>query len=81
VELEHLTDLGRLERTAVEVDGLTAETAGAAAVRRGGMDDVAAELVGVRQAMTDLLDVMTRTRAPSPFERQTAAGGAAGAGV
>lgn len=64
VELKYLADLERLERTAVEVDGLTVETAREAAVGHGGIDGVAAELLGVRQAMTDLLDLMTRTRAP-----------------
>jgi hypothetical protein len=62
--LRHLSDLERLERTAAEIDGLTVETARSAAVDHGGMDGVAVELVGVRQAMTDLLDLMTRTRAP-----------------
>ncbi|GAB3358916.1 hypothetical protein [Modestobacter lapidis] len=64
VELRHLADLERLERSAAEIDGLTVETARSGPVGLGGMDGVEAQLIGVRQAMTDLLDLMTRTRAP-----------------
>jgi hypothetical protein len=62
VELKYLADLERLERTSVEVDRLTVETAQATLPGYGDMGDVAAELVAVRRAMTDLLDLMTRTR-------------------
>jgi hypothetical protein len=64
VELQHLTDLERLERSAADVDALTIETAHTSGRGDGGMGDVADEMAGVRQAMTELLDLMTRTRAP-----------------
>lgn len=64
VELRQLADLERLERSAVEIDGLTVETAYASGRGDGGIGDVAAEIAGVRAAMTDLVDLMTRTRAP-----------------
>ena len=64
VELRHLADLDRMERTAAEIDGLTVETAYASGRGDGGIGTVADEIAGVRQAMTELLDLMTRTRAP-----------------
>ena len=64
VELQHLADLERMERSAVEVDGLTVETAYPSGRGDGGLGDVAAEIAAVRRAMTDLVDLMTRTRAP-----------------
>jgi hypothetical protein len=64
VELQHLTDLERLERSAAEVDVLTVETAYGSGRGDGGLGDVAADIAAVRQAMTDLVDLMTRTRAP-----------------
>jgi hypothetical protein len=64
VELQHLTDLERMERSAAEVDVLTLETASGSGRGGGGLDSVADDIVAVRQAMTDLVDLMTRTRAP-----------------
>jgi hypothetical protein len=64
VELRQLADLERLERSAVEIDGLTVETAYTSFSGDGGLGGVAAEIAGVRAAMTDLVDLMTRTRAP-----------------
>ncbi|MGY1855872.1 hypothetical protein [Modestobacter sp. SYSU DS0290] len=64
VELQHLADLERLERSAVEVDGLTVETAVASGRGDGGLDQVADEIAAVRRAMTELVDLMTHTRAP-----------------
>jgi hypothetical protein len=63
-ELQHLAELERLERSATEIDGLTIETAYASGRGDGGLGGVAEEIAGVRTAMTDLLDLMTRTRAP-----------------
>lgn len=63
-ELQHLTDLERLERSAAEVDALTVETAYGSGRGDGGLGDVAADIAAVRAAMTDLVDLMTRTRAP-----------------
>jgi hypothetical protein len=63
-ELQHLTELERLERSATEIDGLTIETAYASGRGDGGLGTVADEIAGVRTAMTELLDLMTRTRAP-----------------
>jgi len=64
VELQHLTDLERLERSAAEVDVLTVETARGSGRGDGGLGSVAEDIAAVRSAMTDLLDLMTRTRAP-----------------
>jgi hypothetical protein len=64
VELQQLHDLERLQRSAAEVDVLVAET-GLGSVRDdGGLDDVAEDIAAVRRAMTELVDLMTRTRAP-----------------
>ena len=63
-ELQHLAELERLERSATEIDGLTIETAYASGRGDGGLSGVADEIAGVRAAMTELLDLMTRTRAP-----------------
>jgi len=63
-ELQHLTELERLERSATEIDGLTIETAYASGRGDGGLGGVSEEIAGVRAAMTELLDLMTRTRAP-----------------
>ena len=64
VELQHLTDLERLERSAAEVDVLTVETAYGSGRGDGGLGTVAEDIAAVRQAMTDLVELMTRTRAP-----------------
>jgi hypothetical protein len=64
VELQHLTDLERMERSAAEIDVLTVETAYGSGRGDGGLGDVAEDIAAVRQAMTDLVDLMTRTRAP-----------------
>jgi hypothetical protein len=64
VELQHLTDLERLERSAAEVDVLTVETAYGSGRGDGGLGSVAEDIAAVRLAMTDLVDLMTRTRAP-----------------
>jgi hypothetical protein len=63
-ELQQLHDLERLERSAVEIDGLTIETAYAPDRGDGELSNVAEDMAGVREAMTDLVDLMTRTRAP-----------------
>lgn len=63
-EVRQLIELERLERTAAEIDGLTIETAYAAERGDGGLNNVADEMAAVREAMTELLDLMTRTRAP-----------------
>lgn len=70
-ELQHLTELERLERSATEIDGLTFETAYSSGPRGDGLGSVAEELAGVRTAMTELVDLMTRTRAPlaEPLDR------------
>ncbi|MGY1663111.1 hypothetical protein ACI78Q_17960 [Geodermatophilus sp. SYSU D00705] len=62
-ELRQLADLERLERSAAVIDGLTVETA-APGHGDGGIGGVAEEIAGVRLAMTELVDLMTRTRAP-----------------
>jgi hypothetical protein len=64
VELQHLSDLERLERSAAEVDALTVETAYGPARGDGGLGSVAGDIIAVREAMTELVDLMTRTRAP-----------------
>jgi hypothetical protein len=63
-ELQHLDDLERLERSAAEVNVLTVETAYGSGRGDGGLVHVATDIAAVRSAMTDLLDLMTRTRAP-----------------
>lgn len=63
-ELEHLAELERLEHSATEIDGLTVETASTYGPGHGGLGRVADEIAGVRTAMTELVDLMTRTRAP-----------------
>jgi hypothetical protein len=64
VELQHLTDLERLERSAAEVDVLTVETSYGSGRGDGGLGSVADDITAVRRAMTELVDLMTRTRAP-----------------
>jgi hypothetical protein len=64
VELQHLSDLERLERSAAEVDALTVETAYGSGRGDGGLASVAGDIIAVREAMTELVDLMTRTRAP-----------------
>jgi hypothetical protein len=63
-ELRHLADLEHLERTALEIQDLTLETAPRPALADGGLSNVADQIAGVRAAMTELLDLMTRTLAP-----------------
>lgn len=63
-ELRQLADLERLERSAAEIDGITVETAYAPAPADGGPAAVAEEIAAVRTAVTELVDLMTRTRAP-----------------
>jgi len=63
-ELQHLTDLERLERSAAEVDVLTVETSYGSGRGNAGLGGVAEDIMAVRQAMTDLVELMTRTRAP-----------------
>ncbi|MEU2351031.1 hypothetical protein [Modestobacter sp. NPDC049651] len=63
VELRHLADLERLERSAVAVDDLTLATA-AGGPGEPRLAQVADDIAAVRRAMTDLVDLMTRTRAP-----------------
>ena len=70
-ELQHLADLERLERSAAEVDVLTVETAAGPGRRDGGLGDVAEDIAAVRHAMTDLVDLMTRTRAPLALPPET----------
>ncbi|TFV59285.1 hypothetical protein E4P41_11975 [Geodermatophilus sp. DF01-2] len=63
-ELRQLTDLERLERSAAEIDGLTVDTASPSGRGDGGIGGVAEDIAAVRMAMTELVDLMTRTRAP-----------------
>ncbi|MDK3255953.1 hypothetical protein [Blastococcus capsensis] len=63
-ELQHLAELERLERSATEIDELTAETAHPSGRGDPGMQSLPEEISGIRLAMTELLDLMTRTRAP-----------------
>jgi hypothetical protein len=63
-ELQHLADLEDLERTALEIQDLTNETAPRTGATDGGLSNVADEIAGVRHAMTELLDLMTRTLTP-----------------
>ncbi|WP_456611389.1 hypothetical protein [Blastococcus sp. SYSU DS0619] len=63
-ELQQLTELERLERSAAEIDGLTVETAYAPGAATPGMGPLTEEIAGIRMAMTELVDLMTRTRAP-----------------
>jgi hypothetical protein len=74
-ELQHLAELERLERTATEIDGLTIETAYASGRGDGGLGSVAHEIAGVRAAMTELVDLMTRTRAPLAQPPEQSGGG------
>lgn len=62
-ELRHLADLERLESTALEIQDLTRQTA-ATGTADGGMSRVADEIAGVRAAMSELVDLMTRTLTP-----------------
>ncbi|MPQ96444.1 hypothetical protein GB931_00595 [Modestobacter sp. I12A-02628] len=64
VELRHLRDLERMERTALVVDGLTIETASGAGRPDPGVVRVTAEIEGVRSAMAELVADMSRTREP-----------------
>ncbi|WP_041775702.1 hypothetical protein [Blastococcus saxobsidens] len=63
-ELQQLSELERLERSAAEIDGLTAETAYPSGRGDAGMQSLTEEIAGIRMAMTELVDLMTRTRAP-----------------
>jgi hypothetical protein len=63
-ELRQLADLERLERSAAEIDGITVETACSPDPTDGGPGAVAEEIAAVRTAVTELVDLMTRTRAP-----------------
>jgi hypothetical protein len=63
-ELQELAALERLQRSATAVDELSIETAGYVERRDERILDVADQIIGVRQAMTDIVDLMTRTRAP-----------------
>lgn len=64
IELQHLMDLERMERSAAEVDVLTIETTYGSGRGDGGLGSVAQDIAAVRHAMTDLVELMTRTRAP-----------------
>ena len=63
-ELRQLADLERLERSAAEIDGITVETSYASAAPDGDLGAVAGEVAAVRTAVAELVDLMTRTRAP-----------------
>ena len=63
-ELRQLADLERLERSAAEIDGITLETAYPPGPTDGGPRAVAEEIAAVRTAVAELVDLMTRTRAP-----------------
>lgn len=63
-ELQQLAELERLERSAAEIDGLTVETAYPSGRGDAGMSSVTEEIAGIRMAMTELVDLMTRTRTP-----------------
>ncbi len=62
-ELRHLADLERLESTALEIQDLTRQTA-SSATDRSSMSRVSEEIAGVHAAMTELVDLMTRTLTP-----------------
>ena len=64
VELRHLADLERLQRSAVAVDDLTVATSAAGSRADAGLAHVADDIAAARRAMTDLVDLMTRTQAP-----------------
>jgi hypothetical protein len=63
-ELRQLADLERLERSAVEIDGITVETAYGPGAADGDLRGVSDEIAAVRTAVAELVDLMTRTRAP-----------------
>lgn len=63
-ELRQLADLERLERSAAEIDGLTVETAYGPGPADGDLRAVAEEVAAVRSAVAELVELMTRTRAP-----------------
>jgi hypothetical protein len=63
-ELRQLADLERLERSAAEVDGITAATSALPGRGDGDLRAVADEIAAVRSAVTELVELMTRTRAP-----------------
>ncbi|TQN42128.1 hypothetical protein FHU33_1522 [Blastococcus colisei] len=61
-ELGQLAELERLERSALVVDDLTLATA--AAPGRDGQTPVSEQITAARQTVGELIDLMTRTRAP-----------------
>ena len=63
-ELRQLADLERLERSAAEVDGITAATSALPGRGDGDLRAVADEIGAVRSAVAELVELMTRTRAP-----------------
>ncbi len=63
-ELRQLADLERLERSAAEIDGITVETAYEPGPAGGDLGAVAEQVTAVREAVTELVELMTRTRAP-----------------
>jgi HAMP domain-containing protein len=63
-ELRQLADLERLERSAAEVDGITAATSALPGRGDGDLRRVADEVAAVRGAVAELVELMTRTRAP-----------------
>ena len=63
-ELRRLADLERLERSAAEVDGITAATSALSGRGDGDLRAVVDEIAAVRAAVTELVELMTRTRAP-----------------
>ncbi|SET03744.1 hypothetical protein [Geodermatophilus poikilotrophus] len=63
-ELRQLADLERLERSAAEVDGITAATSALSGRGDGDLRGVADEIAAVRGAVAELVELMTRTRAP-----------------
>jgi HAMP domain-containing protein len=63
-ELRQLADLERLERSAAEVDGITAATSALPGRGDGDLRAVADEIGAVRSAVGELVELMTRTRAP-----------------
>lgn len=63
MELRHLADLEHLESTALEIQDLTRQTAATGQDERD-MSTVADDIAGVRAAMSELVDLMTRTLTP-----------------